>query len=184
MQARDPLSSDPPQWFCLRSKKKAEHQAAGRLRQMEGVEVFCPRLRLLRATVRGRRWFVEALFPGYLFARFQAGPNLRAVRYSPGVTGVVEFGGFPTALPDREIEALRGLVDENEVREVEDDLTPGDQAEILSGPLRGLEAVVRVVMPARERVRVLLEFLGSLREVEVDREVVAGPRRPPSGLTR
>jgi transcriptional antiterminator RfaH len=180
----DSMFFDRPQWFCLRSKKKSEHLAARNLRQMEEVEAFCPRLRLLRPTMRGRRWFVEALFPGYLFARFRPGPSLRVVRHGHGITGVVEFGGLPSVVPDREIEALRTLVDEDEVRQVEDDLAPGDAAEILAGPLRGLEAVVRVVMPARERVRVLLEFLGSYREVEVDRAVVAGPRRPPSGLTR
>lgn len=175
---------DHPAWFCLRSKKKSEHLAAGNLRQLEEVEAFCPRLRLLRPTRVGRRWFVEALFPGYLFARFLPGPSLRAVRHSHGVTGIVEFGGQASIVPDAQIEALRALVDADGVRQVEDTLQAGDNAEILAGPLRGLEAVVTHILPARERVRLLIEFLGSLREVEVDRIVVAGPRRLPGGLGR
>jgi len=182
----DPIHPYPdhPAWFCLRSKKKSEHLAAGNLRQLEEVEAFCPRLRMLRPTRLGRRWFVEALFPGYLFARFLPGASLRAVRHSHGVTGIVEFGGQSAVVPDAQIEALKALVDADGVRQVEDTLQTGDSAEILAGPLRGLEAVVTHILPARERVRLLIEFLGSLREVEVDRTIVAGPRRLPGGLGR
>ena len=37
-------------WFCLRSQPKHEHIAAGHLRQIEGVEVFNPRIRFTRPT--------------------------------------------------------------------------------------------------------------------------------------
>ena len=55
-------------WRCLRGKPKREHLAAQHLR-LAGFEAFCPRIRHQRRTVRGKVWFVEALFPGYLFAR-------------------------------------------------------------------------------------------------------------------
>lgn len=62
---------DGSAWFCLRSQPKHEKIAATHLlRTIAGIEVFSPRLRIRRQTRRGVVWFVEALFPGYLFARF------------------------------------------------------------------------------------------------------------------
>jgi transcriptional antiterminator RfaH len=57
-------------WFCLRGQSKREHVAAACLRQISQFEVFCPRLRFRKPTTRGPIWFVEPMFPGYLFARF------------------------------------------------------------------------------------------------------------------
>ena len=57
-------------WFCLRAQPKREHIAAACLRQNSEVEVFCPRVRFRKHTNRGPVWFVESMFPGYLFARF------------------------------------------------------------------------------------------------------------------
>jgi transcriptional antiterminator RfaH len=57
-------------WFCLRSQVKREHLAAACLRQYPEVEAFCPRVRFRKRTTRGPVWFVESMFPGYLFARF------------------------------------------------------------------------------------------------------------------
>ncbi|HXO97259.1 MAG TPA: transcription termination/antitermination NusG family protein, partial [Chthoniobacterales bacterium] len=56
-------------WYCLRAQPKREHIAAAHLRILQGVTVFCPRIRFQRATQRGLVWVTEAMFPGYLFAR-------------------------------------------------------------------------------------------------------------------
>ena len=53
-----------PEWFCVRCQTKREHIAAGHLRELLGVEVFCPRLRYRKATRRGKIWWMEPMFPG------------------------------------------------------------------------------------------------------------------------
>ena len=79
-------------WFCLRSRPKHEHIAAAHLRMMAGVEVFLPRVRFKRSTRQGLAWVTEALFPNYLFARFDWQQSLRQVQAARGVAGVVHFG--------------------------------------------------------------------------------------------
>ena len=79
-------------WRCIRTHMKREHIAAAHLRQIRGVEVFNPQLRLLRLTRRGRRWSTESLFPNYLFARFALKSMLEKVRYTPAVKVVLRFG--------------------------------------------------------------------------------------------
>jgi transcriptional antiterminator RfaH len=171
-------------WYCLRAKRKSEHLAVAHLLQMDGVDAFCPRLRFQRATRRGKVWFVEAAFPGYVFAQFIPMRHQTEVQYANGVVGIVSFGEGPTSIPAFEIEVLRTLVGKDGVREIPDHLEEGDEATLLEGPFSGLQTVISRVLPASERVRVLLEFLGALREVEIDRIRIVGPQRIPEDLCR
>lgn len=158
-----------PHWHVVRAKPKAEHLAAARLGGLSGVEAYCPRIRFEKTTRRGRIWFVEALFPGYFFARFDRGTSLRAVQASPQVTGVVHFGEDYPALDGETIEQLRGEFPDTEPRIVANQTEPqaGDTVEIMSGALAGWTALVTRALPGSERVRLLLEWLGQMREVEV-----------------
>ncbi len=166
-------------WYCLRSKTKSEHLAAAHLASTEGIQVFCPRLRFRRNTRRGRVWFVEALFPGYFFARFCPRNHFRPVLHSRGITGIVSFGDVMIAVPDPDIEVLRNLVDETGIKEIEESLAEGAETEIVTGPFRGIQVVVTKVLPTHERVRILLEFLGGMREIEVAAAQLASPKPVP-----
>jgi transcription antitermination factor NusG len=154
-------------WYCVRSKVKQEHVAAGSLRQVSAVDVFAPRLRFRRPTRRGPVWFVEALFPGYLFARFDWEQQFKAVQYARGVMGVVHFGSKPAVVPEAVVDELRREVGEQELRVVTRAVAVGDEVQVTAGPMAGLLLVVQPLLPARERVKVLLDFLGRRVEAEV-----------------
>lgn len=156
-----------PAWFCVRAQPKREHVAAGHLRLLPEVEVFLPRIRFRRPTRRGNVWVTEALFPGYLFARFDWGRYLRAVHHTPGVACVVHFGRRWPVVPVEVVEELRRRLGEDELRVIPDPFRPGDRARVAAGVLQGLEGVVNRVLPARRRVQVLLEFLGRQVSVEI-----------------
>ncbi|MEM7145314.1 MAG: transcription termination/antitermination NusG family protein [Verrucomicrobiota bacterium] len=163
-------------WRCVRSKLRSEHIAAAHLEKIEGVEVFCPRIRYEKATRRGKVWFVEALFPGYVFVKFDLVANLRQVSATPSVTKVVKFGEEIPSIPGGVIEELSKRLDNESAITVTDAMTPGDEVEVIEGPMRGMMAVVTKLMPAKERVGILLDFLGSVCEVEVSRESVLGQK--------
>ena len=158
---------ETPLWFCLRTQPKHEHVAATALRRQVGIACFSPRLRFRRATRRGAVWFVEAMFPGYLFAEFVYSRQCRQVEYSSGVQGVVRFGDQIATLEENTISNLRQTADEDEVVTFDPDLQIGQPVRIAEGPLQGLEALVTHLLPAKERIRVLLEFLGRSVEAEV-----------------
>lgn len=141
--------------------------AAGALRSLPDVEPYCPRIRFQRATMRGKVWFVEALFPSYLFARFDPAQSLRAVRHAQNVIRVIEFGGSPVAVPESAILALKEEMQNKDLREVVPELQVGDSVRLAEGPMRGLTGIVEKMLSGAERVRVLLEFLGRHSVVEV-----------------
>jgi transcriptional antiterminator RfaH len=171
--------ADQVGWFCLKSQPKHEHIAAAHLRKMADVEVFSPRLRFQRATTRGARWFVESMFPGYLFARFNFQERFREVRSAMGVTMILQFGNEYAKLSPSIIEGLRQQTNAEHIAVIESTFKEGDTVKIVEGALRGLEAVVMQFLSGHERVRLLLDFLGRDIQAEVRVPAVLPIRRHP-----
>jgi len=158
---------DSVAWFCLRSQPKHEHIAAGHLRQIEGVEVFNPRIRYSRTTRLGPATVTESMFPNYLFARFDWQTLLNRVHYAPGVSGIVHFGSKWPTVPDAAIEEIRRVIGAQGVHVISNDLAPGDSVEVAGGIFHGLNAIITQVMPGKQRVMVLMDFLGRQTAVEL-----------------
>ncbi len=176
-------SPNTPEWYCVRTQTKREHIAAGHLKEVEGVEVFCPRIRYRKATRRGKVWWVEPLFPGYLLAKFNIAELERAVTFCQGVRGLVRFGSGIPPVPESFVETIRHEVrsrsgGDEEIFSVSPVIQAGDEVEIAHGPLRGMQGTILSVAPAAERVKVLLEFLGQPQAVDVDLFSILLPRRP------
>ena len=147
-------------WFCLRAQPKREHIAAACLRQNSAVEVFCPRVRFRKQTNRGPVWFVESMFPGYLFARFDYATFHRRVRQGPGISGLVQFGDRLGLLADELVSELKAHMGPDELVEINQGFEPGQNVQIAQGPFQGLEGLVTRLIAARDRVEILIEWMG------------------------
>ncbi len=172
------ISPSKALWYCVHTKPKCEHIVAGALRQLEGVEPWCPRLRFQRSTPRGKVWFTEALFPSYLFARYDVGVSARAVKHAHNVIRVVEFGGIAIPVPEQCILDLKAEMQGEELREVSFGVRVGDAVEVAEGPMRGLKGIVESLRSGEDRVRVLLEFLGRETLVQVPAAKLLSDRGP------
>ncbi len=183
MNPTPPVEDKVPAWYCVRTQTKREHLAAKSLRQLDGVEVFCPRMRYKKATRRGKVWWVEAMFPGYIFARFIFSEMERAVIHTHGVMMLLKFGTRVPAIADEFIEDLHTLI---QTQESEDDemltLQPvvklGDKLEFANGAMQGMEGEVVEVLPGSERVVMLIDFLGGTQRVETDIYSLLLPEKP------
>jgi transcriptional antiterminator RfaH len=166
-------------WYVVHCQPVKERFAAQLLHEHYGITTYFPKI---MRHIRGRLQDV-ALFPRYIFARI----NLHtvpasAINTTPGVVGLVSFADHPQPLADATVEALheqvtqineRGGLDYNHVE-------PGTTVSIVSGPLAGLEGIfVGPATPSR-RVRILLEFMGRLNHIDLDRSNVhAADQEPP-----
>ena len=175
------MSQSGPEWYCVKTQPKREATAAARLREMEGIEVFAPMLRYRKVTRRGKIWWVEALFPGYILARFVLEDLEKAVTYSSAVRGLVRFGSLVPPIPAEFVETIRTEVQRqgsSDVLTIAPQIEPGEEVEVAAGPLGGSKGTVVEVLPAVDRVRVLLEFLGREQVIEVDLFSLLLPRKP------
>lgn len=154
-------------WYCIKTRPRQERSAKMALLVDARVDVFCPLLRFERARRSGKVRVTEAMFPGYLFARFDYAAQFRLVATTNGVSHIVSFGGIPSIVPEAIIEELRSSVSEEETVEIPSRVNVGEEVQVVNGPFQGIRAIVTNLLPARERITVLLELLGMEREVEV-----------------
>jgi len=159
----------PMHWYALHTKPRQETLAQSSL-QREGLETFFPKLRRRRTIRRVRKWVTGALFPGYIFARFDAVQSGRLAKYANGVTNIVSFGGQPAIVEETIIAAIRAHADDDVVTVQPVQFHPGDVVEIQVGPLRGLQGVVEREMSDHDRVIILLDTLAQGTRVQVSRE--------------
>jgi len=177
IRSRQELSlSDEAYWFCLRTQPKHEGVAAAVLRRQFNIPCFAPRLRFRKATRRGAVWFIEAMFPGYVFSEFVYKQQHRIVEHASGINGIVRFGDNLALVDSGTISTLQAKAGEEEIVTIDPELKVGQPVTIAQPPFAGLEAVVTRVLPAKERVKVLLEFLGRPVETEVETQKVLPSR--------
>ena len=158
-------TKEPKEWFCLRTQTKREHIAAAILDRLDEVEVFCPRISQIKKTRTGKKRFVEAMFPGYIFAKFQFHAHSRQVVHSQGITRMVELGER-RIIPKHVVEDLKASLPDDVIEAPDLSILPGAEIEVITGSLKGLNGKVLAQMSAQNRIQILLEFLG--REITVD----------------
>ncbi len=168
---------DQPAWYCARTQPKHEHIAAASLSRQLGLEVFHPRMRLERATRRGAVRVIEPLFPCYIFVRCAIGEQLNDIRYVRGISSMVHFGLRIPSVPDDVIDELRQCFEAGEPMPIEDRILPGAEVTVVEGAFLGSSGVVLRVLPAKQRVQILLEFLGRSTLAEVDRHSLSVENR-------
>ncbi len=159
-------------WYCLRSQTKKEHLAAAQIRSRVGIEVFAPRITYSKKTKRGKVRFTEALFPGYLFCYCQIEEHFRHILSIPGILTIVRYGRRIPPIPAEFIETLKARIPTENHETPDPVIEVGAPVTIVEGPFKDLQAVVTKVLSARDRVRILLEFLGRQAEIEVPASIV------------
>ena len=151
-------------WYVVYTQPNGENLADLHL-QRQGFEVYLPRYSKMISHARYLKKVSRPLFQRYMFVRLNIDTQLwRSINGTLGVTHLVSRGERPVAVPE-------GIVDE--LKEREDDkglitltlplFTPGQQLEVLEGPL-AFSTVFFKKLTDNERVVVLLEMLG--REVQ------------------
>ena len=128
-------------WFLLQTKSKQESRAVDNL-ERQGVNSFCPMMRIEKLSRGSRVVKLEALFPGYLFVNFnQESVSSTTIRSTRGVSHFVTCAGAPVKVPELLIEQLMQRTDPTEDELVSNLPREGDSLQIVEGPFRGLNAV-------------------------------------------
>lgn len=130
----------PTPWFALQTKPRNEKQVE---RQLTGKGYEC----LLPLYRQKRRWSDRIvvkelpLFPMYIFCRFSADVLGKAIA-TPGVTRIVEFGGYPAAIEEEEICSLQRLSVSSLLREPWAYIPKGTVVQVETGPLAGTQGFI------------------------------------------
>lgn len=169
-------------WYAVRVKTRYEESVAKQIR-FRGCEILLP------TRIERRRWsdrikaVSTALFPSYVFCRFQYRHKL-LIQTVPGVLGIVSFSPEGTPVENDEIDSLRILTTTGRRISNCAYVQTGRKVTITDGPLRGIigifegqdrcgRLIVSVTLLARS-IRVGLEPL----DVSAVRPYIMPPVKP------
>lgn len=156
------------QWYALQVQSKLGSLASATLCG-KGFEEFLPLYRSRRRWCDRIKYVDVALFPGYLFCRFDPRDRIVPVLTTPGVIGIVGAGKTPIAISDEEIEAVRVIVRSGLAAQPWPFLNVGCRVSIEHGPLTGIEGIV-INADRVERLVVSVNLLQRSVAVEIDRD--------------
>jgi transcription antitermination factor NusG len=132
------IESQLSDWYVLKVRTGGETAAVEALRY-RGLNPYCP-MRRERRRYSDRMKVVEAaVFPGYVFCRFDIQHKLPIIS-SPGVEYIVGFSEGPAPIPEEEFLNIRRMIDAggSAVRS----LPLGQRVRVTHGPLQGVEGIL------------------------------------------
>jgi transcriptional antiterminator RfaH len=162
------------QWYVAYTKPRQESRAKEHL-QRQGFECLLPLIKQKRRRNKQRIERIEPLFPRYLFLHLDfTRDSIAPIRSTQGVIGLVRFGDRIATVPESFMEALLGTIDPQSglIGIPEKVFSQGEAIVIETGPLAGTHGIFQAPR-GEDRVAILLEILGSSREVIVPRDAIA-----------
>ena len=130
-------------WFALRVKSNFE-KLTSQILQQKGYHAFLPTYHIRNRWSDRMKVVERALFPGYLFCRFDQGDRL-PILVTPGVVSVVGLGKTPVPVPEAEIQAVEGIIRSGLPATPWPFLRVGQRLVMERGPLRGIEGILQEV---------------------------------------
>jgi len=131
-------------WFALYVKSRSDFVTERELNR-KGIVTFLPRVKRPRQW-KDRKKLVEfPLFPGYLFFQVVARHEyfLPVLKTKGAVTILSRTPGFPTLVPNSEIESLKAVVANEEIIDIYPHLKEGMHVRVCRGLLTGAEGVLQ-----------------------------------------
>lgn len=167
-----------PHWYACYTRARHEKQVETQLRQ-HGFESYLPVIQQVRQWSDRKKVVQFPLFPSYVFGRFTL-REVHAVLTTPGVSTIVRAGGYPTPIPDGDLENVkrfaRAIAETGLEVEAQPFLTEGQWVRVQDGPFEGVEGVV-VERRGRKRVLVGLAAIGQGLEIDFDTRLLKPIKR-------
>ena len=108
---------------------------------------------------------VEVLFPGYIFVN-TGFENYSALKYTKGIKDIIKFGENISFIHDEDVKSMQMVEETSKIDPITSLIHIGQDVLISNGSLKG--SIVKICsLPSKNRVEVLLSFLGSMRRVTI-----------------
>ncbi len=148
-------------WLVATYKINEARRVENNLLNQE-FDFYLPKITINKINAKPK---VEVLFPGYIFVNTNL-ENYSALKYTKGVRNIIKFGDNVSCISDEEIEAMQMAEEMSIINPIVSEIKIGQDVIITKGSLKGVIAKV-CSLPSKERVGILLSFLGSMRSVSI-----------------
>ena len=150
-------------WYVVHTKPRQEARALENL-ENQGFRCFLPMMQVQKLRNQRVQTVTEPMFSRYLFIQLdEETQNWGPIRSTLGVSKLVSFGHQPAKVPSDFVAFLQEAPSET----LERMFSPGDNVQVASGPLRGLEGKY-VAHDGEMRAFVLIELLGQPQKLRME----------------
>ncbi len=143
-------------WFVIYTKSRNEKKVA-ELLQKNGVEVFCPLVKLKKNWSDRTKIVETPLFNSYVFVNLSE-KDRNVVFNVPGVIRYLFWLKKPAIARDSEIESLKNVLHETMDSFTIENYQIGDTVKISEGVFKGLDGVIE--KQSNNKLHVILENVG------------------------
>jgi transcription antitermination factor NusG len=131
-----------PNWYAIQTRSRHEKKVADEI-QHKGIRSFLPLVTRLHRWSDRQKEVQLPLFPGYVFVHTAPSDKARiSVLQTPGVARFVGGQGHGTPIPDKQIEDIRVILDQNVPFELYPFLEINQRVRIRGGALDGVEGTL------------------------------------------
>ena len=143
-------------WFVIYTKSRNEKKVA-ELLQKNGVEVFCPLIKLKKNWSDRKKIVETPLFNSYVFVNLSE-KDRNVVFNVPGVIRYLFWLKKPAIVKDSEIESLKAVLNDTMDSFSIENYQIGDTVKISEGVFKGLDGVIE--KQSNNKLHVILENVG------------------------
>lgn len=165
-------------WYIVHAYSNFEKKVAESIKQSakeKGLEelieeVFVPTEEVTEVR-RGRKVNTERrFFPGYVLVKMELNENTyHLIKDTPKVTGFLGSGNKPMPVPQKEVDRIRGVMEEGEARPRPSiTFEIGETVRVTDGPFASFSGIVEDVDEEATRLKVAVSIFGRATPVELE----------------
>src|SRR3989338_5591108 len=167
---------DEAKWFVVHTQSGFEAKAKEALEQRiktlgyekKIFDIVIPMREIVTIKKGKKKNIKEKVFPGYLLIKMILDDDSwLVVRTTEGITGFVGVGTKPTPISEKEVEAIKRFV-EQEQPKFKAKISVGEAVKVTDGPFADFIGTVESIDEAKGKVKVLVSIFGRETPVELD----------------
>ncbi len=178
-------------WYAVYTKTNREKKIVTSLSE-QNITCYLPLQKSLRIWSDRKKWIEEPLFKSYVFIKVSY-KEFFDVLSVPGVICYVSFGGKAQPIPEKQIEDIKIFVeqDKTEVSITKESIAPGTKAEVLYGPLKGVQGEI-IKFNGKFRILIRIPMMGyslhaniakdEIRVIEPQKNIVTPQKKQTSSI--
>ncbi len=154
-----------PQWYALHTRYRHEKKVAARLKDKK-ITSYLPLNTFYRRWSDRYKKVEEPLFSCYVFVWIALRDRLSVLR-TDGVVNLVSFNGIPAIISQKQIDAIRRVLERGLEVDHASYFTIGEKVRVIRGPLHGLEGTL-VWQKNNHRLIITVESIKQAISIEID----------------
>jgi transcriptional antiterminator NusG len=139
------------------------------------MTILIPKRRLTERKQGKVQCVLKKMFPGYVLVKTEMNNKIyHSFECIPDFIRVLGSGEYYTTIPDREMDFTLRLLGEKDVVDNSKVYLVNLGVVVKSGPLLGMEGLIKSVDKRKNRAKILVPFMGVEKEIDVGIEMIEG----------